>query len=83
MSVFGSLIPKVVRRYLGRLRFPTLFVLTGLLFVADLLVPDAIPFADEILLALGTLLLGRLREKSGGEQEAEGDGDPSDRLEVC
>lgn len=43
------------------LRFPKLFMITAVLFVADLLIPDFIPFIDEILLGLGTLLLGNLR----------------------
>jgi hypothetical protein len=33
------------------------------LFGVDLLVPDAIPFVDEILLGLGTVLLGSLRKR--------------------
>lgn len=44
-----------------RLRHPTLFWITAVLFVIDLLVPDFVPFADEILLGLGTLLLSRWR----------------------
>lgn len=44
-----------------RLKHPTLFWITATLFVLDLLVPDFIPFADEILLGLGTLLLSRWR----------------------
>jgi hypothetical protein len=40
-----------------RLRYPTLFKITALLFAVDLVVPDVVPFADEILLGLGTLLL--------------------------
>lgn len=47
--------------YASRLKFPKLFMLTAALFVADLIVPDFIPFVDEILLGLGTLLLGSLR----------------------
>lgn len=43
--------------YAGRLRFPTLFLVTLGLFVLDVVTPDFIPFADEILLGLGTLLL--------------------------
>ncbi len=46
-----------------RLRFPTLFALIALLFVVDLLVPDFIPFVDEIILGLLTVVLGTLREK--------------------
>ena len=54
-------IPALVTRFSARLRFPRLFVLTALVFVADLFVPDLIPFADEILLGLGTGLLGSWR----------------------
>lgn len=46
------------RSFLGRLRFPHLFVAFLVLFGLDLLVPDLIPFADEIGLALITLILG-------------------------
>jgi len=40
-----------------RLRFPTLFRITAALFAVTLVVPDPIPFVDELLLGLGTLLL--------------------------
>ena len=43
--------------FASRLRFPTLFMVTLGLFLLDLLVPDFIPFIDELLLGLGTLLL--------------------------
>ena len=46
-----------------RLRFPTLFVLIVLLFLVDLVVPDFIPFVDEIILGLMAVVLGTLREK--------------------
>ena len=55
---------------LARLRFPTLFLVTAGLFVFDLLIPDALPFADEILLGLGTALLASLK-KRGEEAIAE------------
>ena len=49
-----------VGRVLNRLnlRFPSLFVIFALLTVADIIIPDVIPLADEIGLALLTLLLG-------------------------
>ena len=54
-----------------RLRFPTLFVLIALLFAIDLIVPDFIPFVDEIILGLMTVVLGLLRERrSSDEPEA-------------
>jgi Family of unknown function (DUF6116) len=51
--------------FAGRLRFPTLFLITAGLFVVDLLIPDFIPFVDELLLGLGTLLLSTLRRDRG------------------
>jgi hypothetical protein len=50
-------------RWAGGLRFPRLAMITAGLFVADLLIPDLIPFVDEILLGLGTLLLTQLRSR--------------------
>ena len=49
-------------RWLGKLSFPRLFVLAAALFFLDLLIPDFIPLADEILLGLGTLLLSRWKK---------------------
>ena len=43
--------------WFGKLSYPRLFVATAALFVADMLLPDFIPFVDELLLGLGTLLL--------------------------
>lgn len=52
---------RLVTNFAAGLRFPTLFKITAALFVANLFIPDVIPFYDEILLALGTLLLGSLK----------------------
>ncbi len=76
----------LITRYGSRLRFPQLFAITAALFAIDLVVPDIVPFADEVLLALGTLLLGswqKTREDkptdpSGGESpNPRGTGTPS------
>ena len=48
----------LVGRFAARLRFPQLFAFTVALFLLDLLIPDLIPFTDEILLGLAALLLG-------------------------
>jgi hypothetical protein len=48
---------------LAQLRFPRLFALTAALFAFDLVVPDLIPFADEILFGLATALLGSWRKQ--------------------
>ncbi len=52
-------------RFLQRLhlRFPTLFVVFAVLTLADLVVPDVIPLADEIGLVLLTLLLGMWKDR--------------------
>jgi hypothetical protein len=60
-------IVKIVSRFASRLRFPTLFLITAGLFLVDLVIPDVIPFADELLLGLGTLLLGSLRKRTRPE----------------
>ena len=49
-------------RYASRLRFPNLVLLTLGLFVLDLLVPDLIPFVDELLLGLLSLRLASFRK---------------------
>ncbi len=58
----------LVQRALERLnlRFPTLFVIFLVLTVVDFLVPDPIPFMDEILLALVTLMLGLWKDRRKG-----------------
>ena len=53
-----------VTRFASRLRYPTLFKIVAALFLVDLVVPDVVPFYDEILLALATLLLGSFKQRS-------------------
>lgn len=67
MSLMRRILPRVVRRFLGGLRFPQLFGLTTLVFLVDLVVVDGLPFVDEILLGLVSLLLASLRRKDGPE----------------
>ena len=57
--------------YVSRLRFPWLFVLTAGLFLFDIVIPDLIPLADEILLGLLTLTFGAWRQKKQIPIEAE------------
>ena len=71
------MIRRIVTRFAAGLRFPALFVLAATLFVVDLLVPDLIPFLDEILLALATLLLGSLRKRREAPPQREGAADVS------
>jgi hypothetical protein len=49
--------------FFGRLSYPRLFALTAALFALDVVVPDLVPFADELLLGLGTLLLANWKKR--------------------
>ena len=53
------------------LKFRQLFLLAGALFLLDLLIPDFIPFADELLLGLLTLLLAAWKKDRRGERTIE------------
>jgi len=53
-------------RWASGLRFPTLLAVIGSLFVLDVLIPDLIPFVDEVLLGLFTVLLAMVRRKRSG-----------------
>jgi hypothetical protein len=50
-------------RFASGLRFPTLFWITAGLFLVDLVVPDLVPFADELLLGLLALLFASLKRR--------------------
>ncbi|MEW8323870.1 MAG: DUF6116 family protein [Candidatus Thiodiazotropha taylori] len=51
-----------ILKFADRLRFRQLFLLTGTLFLLDLVIPDVIPFADELILGLLTLLFAAWRK---------------------
>lgn len=50
-------------RWLGRLSYPRLFMVTATLFALSVLIPDPIPLVDELLLGLGTLLLANWKRR--------------------
>ena len=52
-----------VERVATRLKFPQLFAVFLTLFILDVLIPDFVPFIDEILLGLAAALFGMWREK--------------------
>lgn len=60
-----SAIQNRLMRYASNLRFPKLLAITTGLFVIDLFFPDLVPFVDEILLGLISLLLASLRKGRG------------------
>jgi hypothetical protein len=53
-----------LRRFLSGLSFPKLFLLLSGLFLLDLVVPDMIPFLDEMFLAALTVLFGMWRQRN-------------------
>lgn len=56
--------PALLGWFLARaseLRFPRLFALTAALFALDFVLPDPVPFLDEIVLGLTTALLASWR----------------------
>jgi hypothetical protein len=48
-----------------------LLAITGGLFILDVLVPDLIPFVDELLLGLATLVLARWKDRRQVEAPTE------------
>ena len=67
MTPHGVLLGQLLRFAAG-LRFPKLLAVTAALFILDLIIPDMIPFADEILLGLLSLLLASLKKRGPGER---------------
>ncbi|MET0009634.1 MAG: DUF6116 family protein [Candidatus Thiodiazotropha sp. 6PLUC9] len=58
-------------KFADKLRFRQLFLLTASLFFLDLLIPDFIPFADELILGLLTLLFASWRKPKQEQQVIE------------
>ena len=69
MAFLPASLSKWLLKHAEGLRFPQLLVITGCLFFADLLIPDLIPLADELLLGLLTLLFSLWRKAEGGTSE--------------
>jgi hypothetical protein len=59
----------LILRYLSGLRFPWLLAITAVLLGLDLLIPDMIPLADELLLGLVTLVLAAWRKRKDDWRE--------------
>ena len=55
--------------FAARLRFPTLFWVTLAIFLLDLVIPDLIPFADEVLLGLGAMILSNWQKPQATEAQ--------------
>ncbi len=66
MAVPPGTVSTAIGRFATGLRYPVLFAITAAVFLLDLVVPDLIPFVDEILLGLFTLLLGGMKKRVDG-----------------
>ncbi len=78
-------VQEIVGSLVGRLRYPWVVAILGMLFLADLVIPDPIPFVDEVMLALLTFLVGSWRARKADQRtvdvtpELEGDEAPPDQ----
>ncbi|MFA9440247.1 DUF6116 family protein [Uliginosibacterium sp. sgz301328] len=59
----AAILPNFILRHAQGLRFPQLFLLFACLFVFDLLIPDFIPFIDELLFAMLALVFSRIKRR--------------------
>jgi hypothetical protein len=58
-----------VQRFLERRRFPTLFLILVALFGANLIIPDAIPLVDELIMLVVTVIVGAFRDRRKGRSD--------------
>jgi len=58
MGIMGT-----VGVWLARRKFPTLLLFAGALLVIDLVLPDPIPLADELFLAVVTTILASWKKR--------------------
>lgn len=77
MAGTRNIISALILRIAPRLRFPQLFALTAGLFLLDLVIPDLVPFVDEIILGLATLLLGTWKARKDEQEQAHEMDDPT------
>jgi len=72
----AGVIGNLVTRLTAGMRFPTLFLIVGGLFLVDLVVPDLIPFYDEILMAMLAVLIASIRKPGHTFDTADAAGPP-------
>ena len=59
-----------LQRFAGQLKSSTLLAVVAGLFALDLVVPDPVPFVDEIILGLATILIARWQGRRQEPAEA-------------
>ena len=52
-----------LQRFAGQLKSSTLLLVVTTLFVVDLLIPDPLPFVDEVVLGIITILIARWQSR--------------------
>jgi len=57
----------IILRWAAGLRFPIVFALTFAVFILNVFVPDVIPFVDELILGLVSILLVNWKKKPLGQ----------------
>ncbi|NEZ04247.1 hypothetical protein G4Y73_08830 [Wenzhouxiangella sp. XN201] len=60
-----------IQRFLERRRFPTLFLILAALFGANIFFPDPIPFIDELIMLVATVIVGSFRERKKADRPSE------------
>ncbi len=63
------LLPQAFTAFASRLKFPQLFFLFLVLFILDVFIPDFIPFVDELLFGLITLMFGMWKKRKREPKE--------------
>lgn len=58
-----SLLIAAFLNFANKLKFRNLFILISILFIVNLLIPDFIPFIDEIILGLMAIILANLKDE--------------------
>jgi hypothetical protein len=64
----GSVTTRLLKKL--NLRFPTLVLILGLLTLIDFVIPDFLPFVDEIGLAILTVLFGMWKNRKPANSQA-------------
>ena len=59
----GFLVSRMLTPLLARLGSRTILGIGGTLFLLNMIIPDPIPFVDEFLILVGTILLSRMADR--------------------
>lgn len=77
----SSPITALVSRLIPGIRYPWLVAILAGLFAIDLVVPDPVPFLDEVVLAVLTFLVASWRTRQDDERPPPRDITPPDEAE--